>query len=228
MKGRCAARSRGLAREPIVRRVQLPALAGEELRALIAGALDGQPSLAAKTLRDVEARCEGNPFFTEELLKNAVEHRDAREAPGLPLSIRTAIVERLAGLSEEDRAIVDRAAVLGQRFDPGILARTLGSSVPDVLPALRRAHKLNILVEDDGEHVQFRFRHALMRQAIYEEMLRVDARQLHAQTLATLESLDEPQRALEALAYHAWEAHDSAKALRYNQAAGEAALAVQG
>jgi DNA-binding NarL/FixJ family response regulator/tetratricopeptide (TPR) repeat protein len=217
-----------LAREPTVARLDLRALAGDELRALISGALDGQPSLPAKTLREVEARCEGNPFYAEELLKNAVEHRDAAEAPGLPLSIRTAIVERLAGLSDEDRAVVDRAAVLGQRFDPDVLARTLGSDVATLLPALRRAHKLNIIVEDEGERIQFRFRHALMRQAIYEEMLQIDARQLHAETLATLESLNEPSRDLEALAYHAWEAHDSAKALRYNEAAGEAALAVHG
>ena len=217
-----------LAREPVVRRLDLRALAGEDLRALLSGALDGQPALPLKTVREVEARCEGNPFFAEELLKNAVEHRDSTEAPGLPLSIRTAIVERLAGLSHEDRAVVDRAAVLGQRFDPGVLARTLGSDVAAVLPALRRAHKLNILIEDDGERIQFRFRHALMRQAIYEEMLRIDARQLHAETLATLESLNEPERDLEALAYHAWEAHDGAKALRYNEAAGEAALAVHG
>jgi DNA-binding NarL/FixJ family response regulator len=217
-----------LAREPTVARIDLRALAGDELRALIAGALDGQPSLPAKTLREVEARCEGNPFYAEELLKNAVEHRDAAEAPGLPLSIRTAIVERLAGLSDEDRAVVDRAAVLGQRFDPDVLARTLGSDVATLLPALRRAHKLNIIVEDEGERIQFRFRHALMRQAIYEEMLQIDARQLHAETLATLESLNEPSRDLEALAYHAWEAHDGAKALRYNEAAGEAALAVHG
>ena len=217
-----------LARESTVARIDLRALAGDELRALIAGALDGQPSLPAKTLREVEARCEGNPFYAEELLKNAVEHRDAAEAPGLPLSIRTAIVERLAGLSDEDRAVVDRAAVLGQRFDPAVLARTLGSDVATLLPALRRAHKLNIIIEDEGERIQFRFRHALMRQAIYEEMLQIDARQLHAETLATLESLNEPSRDLEALAYHAWEAHDGVKALRYNEAAGEAALAVHG
>jgi DNA-binding CsgD family transcriptional regulator len=217
-----------LAREPTVLRLELQALAGGELRELIAGALDGQPSLPAKTLRDVEERCEGNPFFAEELLKNAVEHRDASQPAGLPLSIRTAIVERLEGLSDEDRAVVDRAAVLGQRFDPLVLARTLGSELNAVLPALRRAHKLNILVEDDGERIQFRFRHALMRQAVYEEMLRMDARQLHAETLATLEALDESERDLEALAYHAWEARDGAKALRYNEAAGEAALAVHG
>jgi hypothetical protein len=55
-------------------------------------------------------------------------------------------------------------------------------------------------------------------------MLVFDARRLHGQILAALESLEDRERYIDALAYHAWEAKDAAKTLAYNERAGDAAL----
>jgi DNA-binding NarL/FixJ family response regulator len=213
-----------MVREPTVRRLGLGAFGAADVHSLIAAALDGHGTLPQQTVRDVEARCEGNPFFAEELLKSAVEHGGARHDPALPLSIRASILERLSSLSEDEARIVARAAVLGYRFDPNVLALTMGCEVDAVLPALRRARSLNIVTEESSDRIRFRFRHALTRQTIYDDMLQFDARRLHEQILHTLESQGEPERHFEELAYHAWAARDGAKTLLYNERAGEAAL----
>ena len=116
--------------------------------------------------------------------------------------------------------------MLGQRFDPYVLARTLGAPVETILPTLRRARDANIIVEEDGDRVRFRFRHALTRQAVYDNLLLFDARRTHQAILVTLEALEAESDYIEELAYHAWEARDLPKARRYNERAGERAFAL--
>jgi DNA-binding CsgD family transcriptional regulator len=214
-----------LLREPNVARLTLAAFSRSELGALIDDALEGRAVLPAGVRHDIEQRSEGNPFFAEELVKSALEARGTSVAASLPLSIRASILQRLATLSPEDRRILERAAVLGYRFDPAVLALVMDSDVEAILPTLRRARDLNIVLEEDDRSSRFRFRHALTRQTIYSGMLVFDARRLHAQILAALESLEDRDRHIDALAYHAWEAKDPAKTLAYNERAGDAALA---
>jgi DNA-binding CsgD family transcriptional regulator len=214
-----------LARESTVRRIDLRALGPSDFRMLLAGALDGHAPVPAETLREIEVRAEGNPFFGEELLKSAIERGDGSQQPGIPLSIRTSILERLAVLSDDERRVIARAAVLGVRFSPSLLARSLDLDIEAILPTLRRARDLNIIVEDDADPPRFHFRHALTRQTVYDGLLRTEARRLHQRILETLEA-DEAGAELEELAYHAFEARDRARTLLYNERAGDAALAL--
>jgi DNA-binding NarL/FixJ family response regulator len=214
-----------LLREPNVRRFTLPAFSRAEIRDLVDDALAGRAALPAGVRHDIEVRSEGNPFFAEELVKGALEARHAGAVSSLPLSIRASILQRLSLLSAEDRRILERAAVLGYRFDPAVLALVMQSDVDAILPTLRRARDLNIVLEEGDRNSRFRFRHALTRQTIYSGMLVFDARRLHAQILQALESLEDRERYIDALAYHAWEAKDAAKTLAYNELAGDAALA---
>jgi DNA-binding CsgD family transcriptional regulator len=216
-----------LIREPITFRIELEGLAKAELRALILGALDGQEQLTAHLIENVALRAEGNPFFAEELLKDTLGRRGPRASGALPTSIRASIVERLRGFAPNERAIIDRAAVLGLRFDPHVLARTMETDVDAILPALRKARDANLIVEEDSDRVRFRFRHALTRQAVYDELLLFDARRTHRSILEALESLEAGSEHLEELAYHAWEAREPEKTLRYNERAADAALVLQ-
>jgi DNA-binding CsgD family transcriptional regulator len=215
-------------RESSVRCLALDSFSAAEIKELINHTLDGHPLLPQEDLRDIELQCEGNPFFAEELLKNALEHRGSRKVAGLPLSIRASILERLANLTDDERRIIAGAAVLGYRFDPHVLALTMGCEVDAVLPALRRARNLNIVLDEDVPQASFRFRHALTRQTIYADMLLFDARRTHERILGILESLGDPEAHLDELAYHAWAARDATKALEYNERAGEAALDMHG
>jgi DNA-binding NarL/FixJ family response regulator len=213
-------------RDPTTVRIDLRSLKRAELRALLHGALEGHVTLEPAILDDIVARTDGNPFFGEELLKNALEHSGDVGRASLPISIRTSILERLRAFSSDERRTIDQAAVLGLRFDPHILAQTMSVPLEVVLPALRRARDANIIVEEDGERVRFRFRHALTRQAVYDSLLLFDARRTHRAILETLESMGAENEYLEELAYHAWEARDTRKARRYNELAGERAFAL--
>jgi DNA-binding CsgD family transcriptional regulator len=62
---------------------------------------------------------------------------------------------------------------------------------------------------------------------VYDELLLFDARRTHRRILAALESLGSELQHLEELAYHAWEARDPEKALRYNERAADTAFALQ-
>ncbi|MGH7728092.1 MAG: helix-turn-helix transcriptional regulator [Vulcanimicrobiaceae bacterium] len=213
-----------LSRAATVTGIALEALATEETQALIEGALAGRALLSPQRKRDVAVRSGGNPFFAEELLKDALEARDDARATSLPLSIRSSIGDRLALFAPHEQRIVAHAAVLGYRFDPALLALTLESELDSVLPTLRRGRDLNVFVEERSDPVRVRFRHPLMRQAAYDGLLHFDARATHERILRTLESLDPGERHLEALAYHAQAAGDAAKTLLYNERAGKAAL----
>jgi DNA-binding CsgD family transcriptional regulator len=213
-------------REATTLRLDLRALKNAQLRDLLHGALAGHRPLERDVLDDIVTRADGNPFFGEELLKSALEHAGDTRRARIPISIRASIIERLRAFSPDERLMIDRAAVLGFRFDPHVLALTMGASVETVLPGLRRARDANIVVEEDGQRVRFRFRHALTRQAVYDNLLLFDARRTHRTILETLEAFDAENDYIEELAYHAWEARDLDKARRYNERAGERAFAL--
>ena len=214
-----------LMREAHVHHIVLEPLSSSDVRALMTGALGNCP-LPVKTGRDIERRCDGNPFFAEELLKSAVAHPASEDAP-LPLSIRATIMERLSVFTDDERRVLAHAAVLGYRFDPALLAVVMQRDIDPLLPALRRARDLQILIEEAGDRILCRFRHALTRRTIYEDMLAVDARRMHGQILTTLETINDPLKHIDELAYHAWEAKDAARSLAYNERAGDAALALR-
>jgi len=100
-------------------RIDLTPLEGVELKTFIDEALSGF-DLSAETRQAVALAGEGNPFFIEELLKNAVqeasERRSHDRAKRIPQSVRTTLLERLRPLDDEDRRIVTQAAVIGRTF----------------------------------------------------------------------------------------------------------------
>jgi DNA-binding CsgD family transcriptional regulator len=218
-------------REPTVHRLALEPFSAGELRSLIGFALEGRATMDDASIERIVKRSEGNALFAEELLKDALavgRPSDAR----LPISIRGTIVRRLGGLAEPDRRIVAGAAVLGLRFDPAFLAAILGTGVDAILPALQRARDAAIVIEDARESGWLRFRHALTRQTIYDDLLGYDRRQLHLHILETLEGHDGTDDAdlsrLYALAEHAAAAGDAVRTLRYSERAGNVAWSLGG
>jgi DNA-binding CsgD family transcriptional regulator len=202
-----------------VRHLPLRPLARTDVTELIDDALGGRATVASDTYAAIVERCEGNPFFAEELVKAALAGAGAGEA--LPLSIRAGIRHRLAALAAGDRVMLDVAAVLGVRFDRALVGELTGRADPDVVRMLRAARAANIVDEVDA--ATFRFHHALTRQAIYEALLQAETQALHRRILTALEARDATERTVEELAYHAWQARDAAATLRYSELAGDRA-----
>ncbi len=212
-----------LARHEVVWRIDLTPLGDAETRAFVHATL-GDRALDAETVRDIIELSEGSPLFTEELLKHALE--TTRSAGGrieLPLSIRSSVLDRLADFAEDERSVLSHAAAVGRQFDAEFLAHVEGRPLDDVTAVLRRARDAQLIVEKQGAAAQFGFRHALIREAIYSELLAAEARPLHARIAAELEvQPGADERAIE-LAYHWWAARISDKAADANERAGDLA-----
>jgi len=205
-------------------RIDLHPLEGVELRTFIDEALNGI-ALPDETRRAIAIAGDGNPFFTEELLKSAVERNATRTADraraGVPPTVRATLLDRLQPFDDTERRVMRQAAAIGRSFGLDLLASTLDAEPGAVLPVLRRARDFQ-LVEETAPSV-FRFRHGLTRDAIYGEYLAAELRPLHRSIALALEQSHDDGAAVEALAYHWWAAGDEERAVRYNERAGDAA-----
>ncbi|HZT12188.1 MAG TPA: LuxR C-terminal-related transcriptional regulator, partial [Candidatus Baltobacteraceae bacterium] len=178
----------------------------------------GAQHLQADVLEEIVERCDGNPFFAEELLKNALDAAAGAAREELPFTVRSTVLERVSGLDARSRALLTRAAVLGRRFDAALLAELCGLQYADALEVLRRLRSLQLVDELPVEPPAYAFRHALTQQAIYGELLSAERKPLHAQILLTLEDRDAN---VADLGYHAWAAGDPGKGVIYNEQAGD-------
>jgi DNA-binding CsgD family transcriptional regulator/tetratricopeptide (TPR) repeat protein len=129
------------------------------------------------TIDAIFARSEGNPFFVEELLAST------GHSAGLPDSLREALLLRVAGLSAAAQAVLSAAAAIGRSVDHRLLASVAGGSERDLLASLREAAEHHVLVATGD---CYRFRHVLLREAIYEDTLPGERLRLHRLTAETL------------------------------------------
>jgi DNA-binding CsgD family transcriptional regulator len=215
-----------IARNARAGRIDLTPLRGLELKTFIDEALSGV-DLPEEKRRAVAHAGDGNPFFTEELLKSAVEElatprRGARRA--VPQTVRDTLLERLSPLDDAERRILGQAAVIGRSFRLELLTATLALEPVFVLEALRRARDFQLI--DEEAPGEFRFRHGLTRDAVYDGFLGAQTRPQHRAIAAELEKASEAGRSLEALAYHWWAAGEPVPSARYNELAGDAAVRV--
>src|SRR4029079_8123630 len=93
---------------------------------------------------------------------------------------REIVLARLAGLPEPAARLVEVAAVAGREVDHDRLAEVAGLANLGILDSLRDAVASHLLVAvTDGRQERYRFRHALVQEAVYDDMLPSDRRQLH-------------------------------------------------
>jgi DNA-binding CsgD family transcriptional regulator/tetratricopeptide (TPR) repeat protein len=167
-----------LTRRPNVTRIELRPLDLEQQREMLAGILGTPPEPVV--VRRIHARSEGNPFFTEELIASGGHEGGAAR---LPPSLRDILLGRLAGLSDEARRVLRIAAVAGQLTDDQLLSEITGSP-PDELDAAVRETIARQLLAVDHRTATYRFRHALLGEAVASELLPGEERRLHEQVAA--------------------------------------------
>ena len=191
-----------LGRDPRVTRITLAPFSRAELADHVA--LLSTTTLSAAALDRLYERSEGNAFYTEELLAAA---GDAGSGP-LPASLRETLLVRLERLPEPARQVVRVAAVAGRRVDEKLLARAAGLDERALGEALRAAVAEEVLVPSEGGEA-FAFRHALLREAAYAEVLPGERARLHAALARDLEAhpgLAGPGPAGAAELAHHWQA----------------------
>lgn len=213
-----------LAHGEVVWRIDLTPLGDAEARTFVHATLENRTPLDAETIREIIKLSEGSPLFIEELLKHALEAtRSAGGRIELPLSIRSSVLDRFADFAEAERSVLRHAAAVGRHFDAEFLAHVEGRPLDVVVAVLRRARDAQLIVEKQGTAAQFGFRHALIREVIYSELLGAEARPLHARIAAELEEHPGDDGQVVKLAYHWWAARIPEKAADANERAGDLA-----
>jgi DNA-binding CsgD family transcriptional regulator len=181
--------------------------------------------LAASELDRMISRAEGNAYYAEELLASAQSPADCGHDAGgtsldggvagaaadaaLPISLANLLLSRLERLSPAAQRVMRTAAVAGRRVDDGLVRAASGLSGPEYDDALREAIAHQLLVPDGTQG--YTFRHALLREAIYNDLLPGERTRLHARLAELLDDENRPAglagTAAE-LAHHYLASHD--------------------
>ena len=224
-----------LYREQLSETLSLTSLKRDDVGRIIAHVLGGE---AEPTLIETIAELtEGNPFFVQEITR-ALLKLDQIELQAdqwrlrpnanlhLPTGLRGLIRERVARLGSSVEPLMRIAAVIGRQFRYEIVRDVAGLPDDRVLEALDAALSGQLLEEVE---TGYRFRHPLIRQALYEGLSRARRAHLHAQTAAAIEAGLPPEELpaqAEVLAYHYEFSDQRERAVPYLLQAGEKAARV--
>jgi len=214
------------------RRLHLRGLGRAEIREVIqcCTGVDPAPGL----LDDLRRITEGNPFFLGELVRmleaeGGLESRDLASLPiRLPAELRATIRRRLQPLTDDERRLLDVAAVIGRGFDVGLLQVVCELPRDRVLDQLGAAISARLVDEHLTALGHGRFAHALIRETLYEDLPPAQRGQLHQRVGRALEqlsagSLDRPYGELAHHFFRAATLGDAATALEYAERAGHQA-----
>jgi ATP/maltotriose-dependent transcriptional regulator MalT len=175
-------------RAELLTRIELGALSAEEARELLGDAVD---RVDASVLY---AESGGNPFYLEQLARSldrasgapAVHDDTSLAAMGVPSTVAAALAEELALLSDSERLVLEGAAVAGDPFEPEVAAAAAGMPEASVMEAVDELLKVDLVRTTDVPR-RFRFRHPLVRRAVYEAAAgawRLGAHERSAEALA--------------------------------------------
>ena len=161
-------------------RIEVRRFGRDELTDLLTGILGGPPGVAL--VDAVFDRSEGNAFFAEELLAAS----EGVATGELPESLRDILLVRIERLSDATQEVLRIAAAAGPQTHHRLLAAVAQQSERDLAAALREAVAQQVLeASDEGTYT---FRHALLREAVYEDLLPGERVELHAAFAAALEA----------------------------------------
>lgn len=233
---------RDLSREQVMVRVALKRLGETETSAFISqtiGEFDDEPEFAALVHRHTD----GNPFFTQQVLRALVENGSIYQQDGrwmrrtmqeieVPESVRSVITQRVSRLRPEAQQVLQEASVLGQAFDFDDLLEMKSPAENEADPesvvdeGLTEAASLG-LIRVTGRD-RYAFDHALTQQALYASLSPRRRRRLH---LAAGESMEKRQKRAKnqrsaELAWHFLQGDDVERAIRYSLLAGDQAESV--
>lgn len=202
-----------------VRRVELTPLADADVLELVRSR--GAGDLAADGLRAVVQRAAGNAFFAEELLDAGLA--DTRSA--LPETLADLLLIRLDRLDDDARQVVRAASCSGGRVSDRLLATVVGLPRTQFDDAIRLAIDHKVLAQVGGD--SYGFRHALLSEAIHDDLLPGERRRINHAYVDALTAEEGNGHAAE-IAMHAAAAGQLTRAFVASVEAGESAVRLTG
>ncbi len=217
-----------------VTKLPLEPLPTGDIRHLVQARL-GVEALPEALARQVTEKVEGNPLFTEEMITFLTERGILRTVAGkleadvsavaaaLPASVQGILTARVDRLPPKDRALLQAASVIGRRFDPQLLAVVAGETDIDA-----RLSVVRTLVHTDAKSDDYAFKHALVRDALYQSLLTEPRKSLHLKIAEEIErrSSNRLTEVAEVLAHHFSQTDEASKAFNYLSMAGSKSLGV--
>jgi DNA-binding CsgD family transcriptional regulator len=206
-----------ISRVPGARRVDLEPLDRDGIAGIAARSGDPpDPSVVSSVL----ARSEGNPLYAEELL--------AAGPHAIPEHLSDLFLARVDAVAEGPRELLRVASVDGTRVDVETLSKLAGLDDAQLDAFLRELLDANLL---RGAGDSLAFRHGLLREAVYDDLLPDERTRLHADLAAILQARvdadpDPGLSMLSRLAFHWHAAHDLPRTLAASVRAASVATRV--
>ena len=216
----------------IAARVQLTPISESDVRRLAQEVLGQRASPNAIDV--IVTRADGNPLFIQELanmIKAAHTSDEAMESvtqtTHLPVPVRIARVmaTRLTEINDEQRDLLNWAAISGREFDLDVLAQAAQQNADDWAAVIDALLKRQLLQEKRvAGRETYRFAHQQLRDVVYDRLQSATRRHMHG-AFATV--LEHNERAAPAdLEWQFAEAGHTSKAIQYGLAAGDRAREV--
>jgi DNA-binding SARP family transcriptional activator/tetratricopeptide (TPR) repeat protein len=215
-----------------VRRVTLRPLPARAQRELVLSLIGGPVSSPA--LDAVLASADGNPLFLEERLSSLLETKALLDEDGtwrlgetagteIPQVLERLVLSRVDRLSPAARDVARAASVLGAEFSLPALTAVCAADEPPAA-AVRELRASDLIHEVDA---MYRFRHVLIKDAIYQGLPRAERRQLHGRAAWALEAATAGSaEAAAVLGGHFAAAGEDERAVRYLELAGDYATGI--
>ena len=205
-----------LTARPHVTRLALNRLGREGVEAIVARL--GGTKLPKATVAAIVARTDGVPLFVEELTRAVMEGDETT----VPATLHDTLMARLDLISDV-KEIAQTAACIGREFDFALLAAISGRPSAELIAGLERLGAAELVFRrGSGEGATYVFKHALVRDAAYESLLKSRRQAIHARLVTILEA--EPTATPpEIFAHHAELAGLTDRAIEEYRRAGDVA-----
>ena len=162
-------------------RLELAPFGASEVRLLVTGVLGADPG--DELVASIHRRSDGNPFFAEELLAAG----SARPSGVLPSSLRDLLAARMGVLGARARRLLGLMAVVGRPVDDDELVAVGDLEPGDLREALHEVIESSLVTGLAGGE-GYAFRHALVQEAAYDELLPGERRAFHRTIAERLEA----------------------------------------
>ncbi|MEU9187460.1 AAA family ATPase [Streptomyces sp. NPDC048484] len=197
-----------LVRLPAVERLEVRPLPDKEVTRLVRSQRTGP--LPDATVRRIVERAEGNAFYAEELLA-ATSQTMPGAATAVPSGLADVLLIRFEQLPPTAQQVLRTAAVAGRRVEHDLLRDAVQLPEEELESALREAVGRQLLVAGEGD--TYSFRHALIREAVYADLLPGERVRLHGAFARVLVGRGRPAESAAERAHHSRESHDLPDAL---------------
>ena len=224
----------GFGGHPIVTRFALNRLGKDQVGGIVFKLTDGK-ALPDEIMEIIAQRTDGVPLFVEELTKTILESDALKEAGeryvlngplsaiAIPATLHDSLMARLDRL-QPIKEVAQTAACIGRDFSHGLLLQISHLSDAKLTAALDGLIAAELIYRRGlPPEATYLFKHALVRDAAYESLLKDKRRAVHTSILMALEN--EPDVAPEILAVHAEAAGLDDRAIDLWEAASNDALA---